>query len=110
MESLIPKDECLGSPYSHGETQFIQRTTRLPLLKKNKRITTGHGNLDAIGDKQGPASQSIDSLTKHLGFRTQCIDQLTNWHHLYESGAITKQQYYYEQLKGSWIVSYYVIV
>ena len=58
---------------------------------------TGNKKKNVTGNS-GP-STSADSPTKRLGFRTQCIEQLTNWHHLYESGAVTQEQY--EKLKGS---------
>ena len=40
-----------------------------------------------------------DSPNKRVGVRTQCIDQLTKWHELLKSGAISQSQY--EELKGT---------
>ena len=80
-----------------GKHSSYKEPPDYPFFNGNKKAATGHGNPE--GDKQGPSSQSVDSPTKRLGFRTQCIEQLTNWHRLYESGAVTKEQY--EKLKDS---------
>ena len=81
-----------------GKHSSYNEPPDFPFFRGNKKKTASdHGNPD--GDKQSLANQSVDSPTKRLGFRTQCIDQLTNWHRLYESGAITKEQY--EQLKDT---------
>ena len=49
-----------------------------------------------------PSSSSPNSInvtpTKRLGVRTECIDQLSKWHILLQSGAISQEQY--EELKG----------
>lgn len=63
----------------------------------NYPFFTGNKKKSVTGNS-GPSS-SVDSPTKRLGFRTQCIEQLTSWHHLYESGAVTQEQY--EKLKDS---------
>jgi hypothetical protein len=44
-------------------------------------------------------SVHADSPSKWVGVRTQCIDQLTKWHDLLKSGAISPSQY--EELKGT---------
>ena len=45
------------------------------------------------------STQPFDSPSKRLSFRTQCIQQLTNRHSLYETGAIFQEQY--DELKES---------
>ena len=44
-------------------------------------------------------SIAADSPSKRVGVRTQCIDQLTKWHDLLKSGAISPSQY--EELKST---------
>ena len=63
----------------------------------NYPFFTGNKKKNVTGNS-GPSS-SVDSPTKRLGFRTQCIEQLKSWHHLYECGAVTQDQY--EKLKDS---------
>ena len=58
--------------------------------KKTKAVETSSPLATAI---------NADSPTKRVGVRTQCIDQLTKWHELLKSGAISQCQY--EELKGT---------
>ena len=46
-----------------------------------------------------PTSVHADGPSKRVGVRTQCIHQLTKWHELLKSGAISPSQY--EELKGT---------
>jgi len=39
------------------------------------------------------STQPFDSPSKRLSFQTQCIQQLTNWHSLYKTGAISQELY-----------------
>lgn len=38
-------------------------------------------------------AQTVPSPSKRLGFRGECIEQLSKWHTLLEKGAITVRQY-----------------
>ena len=73
-----------------GKHSSYNEPPDFPFFRGSKKTASDHGSPD--GDKKSVANQSVDSPTKRLGFRTQCIDLLTNWHRLYESGAITKEQ------------------
>ena len=55
-----------------------------PKGKKDSEIPKNYGST---------STQSIDSPSKRLSFQTQCIQQLTNWHSLYDTGAISQDQY-----------------
>ena len=57
------------------------------------------GDAPAENSCPTPLVTNSASPMKRLNMRTQCIEQLSKWHVLLESGAITQVQY--EELKSS---------
>ena len=57
------------------------------------------GDMPAENSSPIPLATNPASPMKRLNMRTQCIEQLSKWHVLLESGAISQAQY--EELKSS---------
>ena len=62
---------------------------------KKPFFKTTKEKLKSPSEPAGIKVESTASISpgKRLGLRSQCIDQLSQWHSLLEKGAITKQQY-----------------
>ena len=82
---------------------FIRRTIRLSFFKKAKGEKRAQerkeGDKPAENSSPIPLASTSASPMKHLNMRTQCIEQLSKWHVLLESGAISQVQY--EELRSS---------
>ena len=78
--------------YSSYDTPPDLPFFKKPPKKGKETEQTSHSNVNEENGSSKSASVAA-SPTKRLNLRMQCIDQLSKWHVLLESGAITEAQY-----------------
>ena len=74
-----------------GKHISLDQPPEYPFFGRKKSTTP------PVSSNQSQGSNNV-TPTKRLGMRTECIDQLSKWHALLQSGAISNEQY--EELKG----------
>ena len=78
--------------------------TRFSFFKQPKEKFKDAGpSHSVITGVQPHTSSSVNSPTKHVGLRAQCIDQLSKWHALLIAGGIDEAQY--DELKDTFLVT-----
>ena len=103
-ENSYPVEQfnCWAHMINSGKWSSYDAPPELPFFKKSKdkekpKEKEQKGPSDA--SSSGTSVSVASSPTKCLNLRMQCIDQLSKWHVLLESGAISQSQY--EDLKGT---------
>ena len=73
-----------------GKHSSLDDPPDLPFLGKRK-TKAGESSTATTPSTSVPSTSS--SPSKRVGMRTQCIEQLSKWHELLKSGAISQGQY-----------------
>ena len=97
----VEQFNCWAHMINSGKWSSYDAPPDLPFFKKPKDKEKPIEKESDMPEKSScsTAASVANSPTKRLNLRMQCIDQLSKWHVLLESGAINKSQY--EELKGT---------
>lgn len=94
----VEQFNCWAHMINSGKWSSYDPPPELPFFKKSKGKEKPKEN-PSNTSSSGASGSAAGSPTKRLNLRMQCIDQLSKWHVLLESGAITQSQY--EELKST---------
>ena len=101
----VEKLNCWAHMLNVGKHSSYDEPPDLPFFKKRKekRSTPQHsaGSTDSgsTASTSSLSTSTTNSPSKRVGLWTQCIDQLSKWHSLLNTGAIDQAQY--DDLKES---------
>ena len=95
----VEQFNCWAHMINSGKCSSYEEPPNFPFFKKTKGKMVQEGDAPAENSCPTPLVTNSASPMKRLNMRTQCIEQLSKWHVLLESGAITQVQY--EELKSS---------
>ena len=93
----VEKLNCWAHMLNVGRHSYYDEPPDFSFFKKRKEKRSGAQH-SAVSSDSGPiASTSLSTATnspsKRVRLRTQCIDQLSKWHSLLNTGAIDQAQY-----------------
>ena len=94
----VEKLNCWAHMLNVGKHSSYDEPPDFPFFKKRKEKRSDGQRSGLSSDSGSTAtifsmSTSTNSPSKRVGLRTQCIDQLSKWHSLLNTGAIDQAQY-----------------
>lgn len=95
----VEKLNCWGHMLNVGKHSSYDEPPDFPFFKKRKEKRSDAQQSSVLTDSASTSSLSTstasvcNSPSKRVGLRTQCIDQLSKWHSLLNTGAIDQAQY-----------------
>ena len=95
LQKMSELEEILDKlKFKHKESKYTPEQfhcwANLIQIKKHD-LYEAHQNKPFFGKQQPESNGTVSSPGKHIQLRTQCIDQLTKWHKLFEDGVISNE-------------------